>query len=324
MSVGAALDAVALLDATIALDKRALARLVTLCEDPRPQGGAARRGLFAALAARSDRRVGYVVGVTGTPGAGKSTLIGELAMRLAAVEPSWAAAVIAVDPSSQVSGGALLGDRTRVRFPAGERRLFFRSQASARALGGLAPATFAVCRLLVSLFDVVFVETVGIGQSELAVKDLADTTLLVLQPLGGDQVQFLKAGIMEVPDAIVLNKCDEEEAARRTWHLLRTSLPLARPDGVALPIHQTSARTGLGVDALTTAVRAAVRGEVGPPRVPMAAKEARFFAHWVREAYGRHGEDLLARIATDGVPAWLAAHGGYDGAVVALAALLAP
>jgi LAO/AO transport system kinase len=309
-----------LIEEAIALDKRALARLVTLCEDPRPERLAERAQVFAALAAHPARRTGYIVGVTGTPGAGKSTLIGEVAMRLCAAEPAWAAAVVAVDPSSHVSGGALLGDRTRVRFPTTERRLFFRSQASERALGGLAPATFGVCRLLVQLFDVVFVETVGIGQSEIEVSDLADLTLLVLQPLGGDQVQFLKAGIMEIPDAIVLNKWDEGEAARRSWHSLRASLKMARPDGAAVSIHRTSARTGEGVDALMAEIAAAVRGEAGPPRRPLAAKEARFFAGWIRDEYGRAGERTLARLAPAGAAAWLAGQGGYDAAVAAFVA----
>ena len=117
--------------------------------------------------------------------------------------------MLAVDPSSQVSGGALLGDRTRMRFPPDERRLFFRSQASESDLGGLGPSTFQVCRLLTRLFDCVMIETVGIGQSEADIRHLADRVYLVLQPLGGDEVQFLKAGIIEVPHAFILNKCDE-------------------------------------------------------------------------------------------------------------------
>jgi LAO/AO transport system kinase len=171
--------------------------------------------------------------------------------------------------------------------------------------------------LLSHLFDVVFIETVGIGQSEIEVRDLADTTLLVLQPLAGDQVQFLKAGIMEIPDTIVLNKWDEEEAARRTWHSLRGSLSMARSDGAAVVVHRTSARTGDGVDALAAELIATVRGEAGPARRPMAVKEARFFARWVRDEYGRHGEHALVRLSPAGATAWLAAHGGYDGAVLA-------
>src|SRR5690606_6958306 len=116
------------------------------------------------------------IGITGTPGAGKSTLVGEMATRLVGADDHTAVAVLAVDPSSQISGGALLGDRTRVRFPAGEPRLFFRSQASDRELGGVSRTTFPVCRLLHRLFDVVFVETVGIGQSETEIQHVSDWT----------------------------------------------------------------------------------------------------------------------------------------------------
>ncbi len=149
----------------------------------------------------------------------------------------------------------LLGDRTRTRFGADDRA-YFRSQSNATELGGLAPTTYQVARLLQHLFDVVIVETVGIGQSELDVRYLADHVYLVLQPLGGDEIQFLKAGIIEIPDSFVLNKCDDP-AAGTSYYQLRSALSLARPfDADLPPIHRTSARTGEGIDE-------SVRG---PPR----------------------------------------------------------
>lgn len=293
-------------------DKRAVARLVTAFEDPRPEAAAARRDVVAALDA-DGAPLGRVVGFTGTPGAGKSSLVGELALRLAAPPSSSAVAVVAVDPSSPVSGGALLGDRTRVRFPPGEPRLYFRSQPSGGAVGGVARATFQVCRLLARLFDVVIIETVGIGQSEIDIVRIADTTFLVVQPHAGDHVQFMKAGIMEVPDAFVVNKIDLD-GADATFHALRASLRLGAPGRGERPVYRTSARTGDGVDALAAAVGA------GPPP-GLATREPAFFTGWVEAEYGRWGRDRLARLGAD--PAsYLAAHGGLDGAQLAFAAAM--
>ena len=199
------------IDAALRGEKRAIARLVSLFEDRRVDRASERRRVIEALDAHPEVRAAAIVGITGTPGAGKSTLTSEIVRHTRRLEPELRVAVVAIDPSSHVSGGALLGDRTRMRLPPGDVNVYFRSQASDTALGGLSPHTFQVCRLLHRLFDVVFVETVGIGQNEIDVRHLADRVYLVMQPLGGDEVQFLKAGIMEVPDEIVLNKCDEAE-----------------------------------------------------------------------------------------------------------------
>jgi LAO/AO transport system kinase len=276
----------------IALDKWSLGRLISLFEDTRAEAALRRAAVLEALAQTAARRALFV-GITGTPGSGKSTLVGELAVRLAAHEASLAVAVLAIDPSSHVSGGALLGDRTRVRFPAGEQRLFFRSQASDRDLGGVGRGTFQVCRLLRYLFDVVFIETVGIGQSEVEIQQVADWTYLVLQPMAGDQVQFMKAGIMEIPDVFVLNKCDQVEAAERAYHALEASLRLARLGRSGPPvIHRTSALTGAGLDVLVDEIQSPER-----VRKPMHEKERYFLEKWVRDQYGRVG---LARLAREG------------------------
>ena len=297
-------------DATVAAalgrDKRAVARLVTLFEDPRPAAAAVRRRVMAALDGAA-APLGRVVGFTGTPGAGKSTLVGELALRLVS-QPSGAVAVLAVDPASPISGGALLGDRTRVRFPPGEPRLYFRSQSSGGAAGGIARTTFQACRLLARLFDVVIVETVGVGQSEIEVVRIADMTFLVLQPHGGDHVQFMKAGVMEVPDAFVVNKIDLDGAAA-TVHALRASLRLAAPGRQDRPVYRTSARTGAGLDELAAAIHDA-------PGPGLTGREPAFFTRWVEAEYGRWGIERLARIAPD-AEKYLAAHGGLDGAQAA-------
>lgn len=266
-------------------DKRSVGRLISLFEDPRPAAAGERARVTAALAAAPTARF---IGITGTPGAGKSTLIGQLALRLIAADPKVSVAVLAIDPTSQVSGGALLGDRTRVSFPPAEDRLFFRSQATDGDLGGIGRATFQVCRLLRHLFDLVIVETVGIGQSEIEIQHLVDWIYLVLQPLAGDEVQFMKAGIMEIPDAFILNKCDQKQAATRSYHALQASLSLARPGGGNPPIHRTSARTGEGLDELAAEILT-VR-----PRGDFTSRERHFFGRWLRDEYGRAGAKLLA------------------------------
>jgi LAO/AO transport system kinase len=288
----------------LGLDKRAIARLISLFEDRRLEAAGDREAVLAELAG-APRRARFI-GITGTPGAGKSTLVGELATRLVGGDEHTTVAVLAVDPSSQVSGGALLGDRTRVRFPAGEPRLFFRSQASDRELGGVSRTTFPVCRLLHRLFDVVFVETVGIGQSETEIQHVADWTYLVLQPLAGDQIQFMKAGIMEIPDAIILNKCDQREAAERTYHALYGSLRMLRPSTEPPRVHRTSGLSGEGLDEVVAEIRG-----LGPPSRAMADKERVFFSRWVRDEFGRTGLALLERRA-GGAAAYLAASGSYE------------
>src|SRR5919199_3170027 len=165
---------------------------------------------------------GHVVGVTGPPGAGKSTLLGEL-MR------SWRSdgrtvAALAVDPSSRRSGGALLGDRARIPYDPDDRGVFIRSTAAAGRLGGLAPATRAAAHALAAAFDLVVVETVGVGQSETEGAEVADTVAVVVQPGSGDILQFLKAGIMEIPDVLVVTKADLGAVAMRARRDLHAAL----------------------------------------------------------------------------------------------------
>ena len=158
--------------------------------------------------------------------------------------------------------------------------------AERTALGGLAPSTYTVCRALTSIFDCVIVETVGIGQSEADIRHLADKVYLVLAPLGGDEIQYLKAGIIEIPDAFVVNKWDEPPAAK-TFHQLRGSLWLARPfDGDRIPIYCTSAKNGHGIDELARALVDDIR-QSGPSS--LETKAAHFFASWVQDEWGRAG-----------------------------------
>lgn len=283
-------DVPTMVDKAIGGHKLSIARLVSIFEDGRPDAPLRRREVLDELDKRQTRRAKFV-GITGTPGAGKSSLIGELALRIVRQDPHARVAVLAVDPSSHVSGGSLLGDRTRTNFPVGESRLYFRSQASDLELGGVSRTTFPVCRLLDRLFDYVFVETVGVGQSEIEIQQVADIVFLVLTPLGGDQVQFLKAGIMEVPDAIILNKCDAVEEARRSYHSLRGTIRLARPgDEGRVRIFKTSVTQEIGLDKVSQFILSLDRDPLGRS---MQRKERYFFGKWARDEFGRSGLRFL-------------------------------
>ena len=165
---------------------------------------------------------GHVIGITGPPGAGKSTL-------LSALLHAWrgqglTVAMLAVDPSSRRSGGALLGDRARIEFDAADRGVLIRSTAAGERLGGLAWPTRAAAHALAAAFDVVVIETVGVGQAETEIVDVADTIAVVVQPGSGDALQFLKSGIMEIPDVLVVTKADLGQLAVRTRRDLSAAL----------------------------------------------------------------------------------------------------
>jgi LAO/AO transport system kinase len=163
-----------------------------------------------------------IVGVTGPPGVGKSSLLSHLVAIWRARHRS--VAVLAVDPSSRRSGGSLLGDRARIERDPGDDSVFIRSTAAGDRLGGLAPATRAAASALACAFDVVVIETVGVGQSETEVADVADAVAVVVQPGSGDVLQFLKSGIMEIPDVLVVTKSDLGRVARRALADLRSAL----------------------------------------------------------------------------------------------------
>lgn len=214
--VMASLEAVArgrtLADSARSGDRRALARLLTQVEDRTPAAEAALRILYP-LAGKA-----HLVGVTGAPGAGKSTLVASLVGEARA--EGRPVAVLAIDPSSPITGGAILGDRVRMQAHAGDRDVFIRSMASRGHVGGLATSTVAAAAVLDACgFPLVFIETVGTGQSEVEVAAIADTTLVVQAPEMGDEVQAIKAGLLEVADIVVVNKADRPGADRTASHL---------------------------------------------------------------------------------------------------------
>ncbi len=188
-------------------DRLAIARGISHVEDGTPVG----RALLDRIYTLTGR--GHRVGITGPPGSGKSTLVDHLSRRLR--ERGMRVGVLAVDPTSPFSGGAILGDRIRMRAATQDEGLFVRSMASRGSLGGVAAATYEASEVLEAAgFDWILIETVGVGQSELEVVELADTTVLLLVPESGDAVQVMKAGIMEAADIFVVNKYDREGGDR--------------------------------------------------------------------------------------------------------------
>jgi LAO/AO transport system kinase len=194
-----------------------------------------------------------VIGITGSPGAGKSTLVNQLVKK--ALGSFGKVAVLAVDPSSPFSGGALLGDRVRMVDHALDDRVFIRSLASRGVTGGLSAAVPLATRVLAAAgFEVILVETVGVGQVEVDVVSLADTVVVVLTPLFGDSIQAAKAGLMEIGDVFVVNKADSGEADRSVREV-KSMLSLTHHEGWLPPVVKTVASTGEGVDALWDKVR---------------------------------------------------------------------
>jgi GTPase len=205
-------------------DLEAAPAVLNLVESRGPGATEQTRALLRSIspAALGFEPRGQIIGLTGPPGVGKSSLLSRLAAEWRAGGRS--VAVLAVDPSSRRSGGALLGDRARIERDPGDHQLFIRSTAAGGRLGGLAPATRAAAGALAVAFDVVVIETIGVGQSETEVADVADTVVVVVQPGSGDVLQFLKAGIMEIPDLLVVTKADLGAVANRTLSDLRAAL----------------------------------------------------------------------------------------------------
>jgi len=229
----------------LAGDRRALARVVTLVENNAPEA----RLILARLHAHGGRA--HIVGVTGSPGAGKSTLVTGLARELRRREQR--VGIVAVDPTSPFTGGAILGDRIRMQELAGDPGVFIRSMASRGSLGGLAAATRDVVRALdAARYDTIIVETVGAGQAEVEIVRAAQTVVVVVVPGMGDDIQAIKAGILEIADVFVVNKADRP-GADQTAAELRMLLSLAedrRERPWRVPIIKTVAASGQGVPEL--------------------------------------------------------------------------
>jgi LAO/AO transport system kinase len=238
----AARTAADLVEPLLAGDKRALARAISLVEDDDPEGWALVRDVYPRTGNAA------VIGFTGPPGVGKSTLIGRL-VRLAR-DRERDVAVLSIDPSSPFTQGALLGDRIRLTEHFLDPGVFIRSMASRGSLGGLSEATLQAALLMdASGKDEVYLETVGVGQAEVDIIDHADTVVLALMPGSGDSIQALKAGVMEIPDVIVVNKSDHPLTDTMVREI-RGVLSLGPKTGWRVPIVRTQASTGAGVEEL--------------------------------------------------------------------------
>jgi LAO/AO transport system kinase len=237
-----------LTDKLLAGDKRALARAISLVENDDPEGWALVREVYPRTGKAA------VVGFTGPPGVGKSTLIGALTVKYRARDRQ--VAVLSIDPSSPFTKGALLGDRIRLTEHFLDPGVFIRSMANRGALGGLSEACLQAALLMdASGKDVVLLETVGVGQAEVDIIDHADTVVLALMPGSGDSIQALKAGVMEIPDVIVVNKSDHPLTDTMIREI-RGVLSLGPQHGWRVPIVKTEASRGEGIDELAEAIEA--------------------------------------------------------------------
>jgi LAO/AO transport system kinase len=267
-----------------------VAEALNRVDDRRPEAREEALGMLVALEEALLFGGPPRIGLTGPPGAGKSTLLDALVRRARARGET--VGILAVDPSSPKSGGALLGDRVRVRASARDPGVFLRSLAARDRLGGLAESARGGVFVLAAAFDLVLVETVGVGQSESEVAELVDTLVWVAQPGAGDLLQYMKAGVLELPDVVAVNKSDLGAVAERTASELAAGLSLAeRAEDWSPPVVPISARDGAGLPALeeTLARHRAWLGAGGR----LAARRRRGRDAAVRDAllreYGRAG-----------------------------------
>jgi LAO/AO transport system kinase len=279
--------------------KRALAAALADLER-NPEGEKAQALLDAAWREPHAQNVAHVVGITGPPGVGKSSLC-------AALVAAWRKAgktvgVIAVDPSSKSSGGALLGDRVRIVHDSTDEGSFVRSMAARDRLGGLADQTLAAMVVMRALFDRVLIETVGVGQSETDVAGVADTVVFCVQPGSGDSLQFMKAGIVEIPHLIVVTKADLGAAAERARADVAGALSLATA-GDEWPVKAlaVSSRSGAGMNDLTTALEAHRTHLTADNRLAVARhrQSEGWIVESLRERFGREGIARLGRLGFD-------------------------
>ncbi len=286
-------------------ERPALAQALNLLDDRREGSRRQAADFLRQLEAGQPGDSGHLIGMTGPPGAGKSSLT-------AALITVWRqrglrVGVLAVDPSSPISGGALLGDRLRMKTSADDDGVFIRSLACRGEFGGLSAEVWPMSLVMLAASDLVIIETVGVGQREIDISRMCDTTCFVAQPGSGDSVQFLKAGILEVPHVLVVNKEDMGAVARRTLSELGTALGRAHTDGNwEVPVLSASATAGTGVEALADTL--ALHGKALRDSKCLHERRRQYRAQWLlkrlQEEFGSHGikrlggePDLLRQLA---------------------------
>ncbi|MEX1130374.1 MAG: methylmalonyl Co-A mutase-associated GTPase MeaB [Vicinamibacterales bacterium] len=303
----------------LAGDPRAIARAISLIEDEAPAGAELIRRIFG----RTGRA--YLMGVTGPPGAGKSTLVDRMTTEIR--KTGQTVGVVAVDPTSPYTGGAILGDRVRMQAHAGDAGVFIRSMATRGHLGGLARATGEVAAVFDAAGkDIVIIETVGVGQDEVDIVRTADVSIVTIVPGAGDEVQALKAGIMEIADIFVVNKADREGADRTVTSIeAMLSLQTFAEGDWRPPIVKTEAITGRGVPELLETIErfrqhtAATQGSRRRARAEWRLRELlghRFLQH-VETKILREGEfeQILDRIAKRELDPYSAVDGIFERSV---------
>lgn len=291
---GKAIDPAALATAVRRGERVALASALNLLDDRRAASRRVAAEFISQLQLGQSQTQGHLIGMTGPPGAGKSSLT-------AALITVWRrrglrVGVLAVDPSSPISGGALLGDRLRMKTSAGDDGVFVRSLACRGEFGGLSAEVWPMSLVMMAAFDITLIETVGVGQREIDVSRMCDTTCFVAQPGSGDSVQFLKAGILEVPHVLVVNKEDMGAVARRTLAELGTALNRQHSDGNwEVPVLSVSATHASGIELLAETL--ARHHQVLLSGGGLPARRRRYQAQWIlkrlQDEFGTFGIDKL-------------------------------
>lgn len=271
-------------------ERSALAQALNLLDDQRPAAKKQASVFLAQLAGKEHARNGHLIGITGPPGAGKSSLSATLISQWR--QRGRRVGVLAVDPSSPISGGALLGDRLRMKTSSEDDGVFVRSLSSRGEFGGLAAEVWPMSLVMLAAFDIVLIETVGVGQREVDISRMCDTTCFVAQPGSGDSVQFLKAGILEVPHILIVNKADMGDVATRTLAELEATLTREHIDGGwQVPVVATSATHVSGIESLADTIESHYRLLVS--RKDLQQRRINYQAYWIHkrllEEFGSFG-----------------------------------
>ncbi len=233
----------------------------------------------------------HVIGITGAPGVGKSSMIDKTIQFLRKKEKS--VGVIAVDPSSRDTGGALLGDRTRFLLDPADNDVFVRSMASKNYLGGISELTYPTMVTMRSLFDYLIIETVGVGQSEVFIKDITDTVILCIQPGSGDGIQFMKSGIFEIPDIIIVTKSDFEDLSNHTYSDLKGSVNFFENSEDNIEILKISSHKNTGFDLLFEKITSRWKNIKRKIKERRNEQDMNWIKRSISDEFGKTGKDKI-------------------------------